>query len=95
MNTKSTPTTKAMTKAKAATITHSAAVAVDPSISGFDLLPNTARVRVPTVAAMLGVSVPTTWRYAANGTLPKPSKLAGATTWSVGQIRQVIAGMQA
>ena len=93
--TKTTPATKAIARAIPKTETHTAATAVDSTLINFDAMPPTARVRVPTVAAVLGVSVPTVWRYAANGTLPKPAKLGGATTWGVGQIRQVLAGMQA
>ena len=95
MNTKTTPATKGTAKATPKIHIHSAASAVDPSIIMFDAMPPTARLRVPTVAAVLGVSVPTVWRYAANGTLPRPAKLGGATTWGVGQIRQVLASMQA
>ena len=93
--TSKTPATKTTAFATPRSDIHSAVSAVDPSILRFDAMPAMARLRVPTVAAVLGVSVPTVWRYAANGTLPKPAKLCGATTWGVGQIRQVLAGIQA
>lgn len=42
---------------------------------------------VQQVAARLGVSVATVWRWAADGTLPKPVKLGPNTTrWRVADI---------
>jgi len=59
----------------------------------FDSLPDCARVRLPLVKELLGCSVPTIWRMAADGRLPAPKKLSPrCTTWSAGELRRVLAG---
>lgn len=58
------------------------------AIENFDRLPDSARLRVKSVAPLLGVSVPTVWRWVADGRFPAPRKLApGTTTWSVRDVR--------
>ena len=58
------------------------------ALAQFDSLPNSARVRVQTVAALHGVAVVTVWRWSKNGTLPAPTKRGGATSWGVGELRE-------
>jgi predicted DNA-binding transcriptional regulator AlpA len=57
------------------------------ALADFDHLPNSAHVRVAIVAAIRGCSVPTVWRHASQGILPKPKKLGGVTAWNVGELR--------
>jgi predicted DNA-binding transcriptional regulator AlpA len=61
---------------------------LDPALVSFDSLPDSAHVRVPTVAALHGVSVVTIWRWAKSGKLPAPIKRGGVTAWQVGQLRR-------
>lgn len=58
------------------------------ALHGFDLLPNAAHVRVPTVAALHGCSIVTVWRMAKDGRLPAPVKRGGVTAWNVGDLRR-------
>ena len=59
------------------------------AVENLDTLPDSAWIRVQVVAIWDGSSVPTVWRKAKNGQLPKPVKLsAGVTAWSVGALRQ-------
>jgi len=58
------------------------------ALSSFDSLPDSARVRVPIVAALHGVSVVTAWRWARDGRIPAPSKRGGVTSWNVGELRR-------
>jgi len=62
------------------------------ALAGFDSLPDAAEVRLPVVVALFGVSKPTVWRWARNGTLPAPTKRGRATTWNVGELRRVKRG---
>ena len=41
-------------------------------------------------AKELGCSVPTFWRWVANGTLPKPVKLGGMSRWPRSELLAVI-----
>ena len=51
-----------------------------------------AEVRVKIVAPILGVAVPTVWRWVASGLFPAPRKLGTNTTvWSVGDVRAFLA----
>lgn len=62
------------------------------AIASFDSLPDSAFVRVDTVAALRGCSRATTWRHASMGLLPAPKKLGpGLTAWNVGEIRACLA----
>ena len=62
----------------------------------FDSLPAAARVDIATVKAVTGLSRPSIYRYMATDRFPKPLKLGGhqnsSNLWSVGEIRQVLAG---
>ena len=43
---------------------------INAALVHFDQLPDAAEVRVPTVAALHGVSIVTAWRWSKNGNLP-------------------------
>jgi len=60
---------------------------IHSALEHFDKLPDSASARVPVVAALFSVSVPTIWRWARDGVLPAPSKRGGVTLWNVGQLR--------
>lgn len=55
-------------------------------------LPDEARLDVRTVATILGCGVSTAWAWAANGTIPKPTKIGRTTRWRAGDIRRIAAG---
>lgn len=61
---------------------------INAALSDFDSLPDSANVRVNTVARLYDVSVVTVWRWAKNGTLPAPTKRGGVTHWGVGALRR-------
>lgn len=62
------------------------------SLANFDSLPDSAYVRVGTVAGLLDCSKVTVWRKSKNGTLPKPKKLSDRVTgWQVGELRKSLA----
>lgn len=59
-----------------------------PSFTNFDELPNSAYVRIKTVALLLDCSVPTVWRKIKDGTIPGPVKLSSrVTAFNVGKLR--------
>jgi predicted DNA-binding transcriptional regulator AlpA len=63
------------------------------ALKEFDELPATACVRVPTVAALLGVSDATVWRMTRDGQLPQPKRIGPKyTAWNVGALRQMLGG---
>ena len=64
---------------------------IHSALQHFDQLPDSATARVPVVAALFSISVPTVWRWARDGVLPAPIKRGGVTCWNVGQIRRVLA----
>lgn len=58
----------------------------------FDRLPDSAFVDVRTVATVLGTSVPSVWRWARIGRIPRPAKLSpGSSRWHVGALRKRMA----
>ena len=58
----------------------------------FDSLPNSAFVRLPTVAALFACSESTVRRGVRTGRLPKPVKhFDRASAWNVGALRAVLA----
>jgi predicted DNA-binding transcriptional regulator AlpA len=59
------------------------------ALEDFDRLPDSAEVRLPVVAALLGISTVTVWRWSASGRLPKPTRRGGVTTWRVGALRRL------
>ena len=68
--------------------------AASKALAQFDTLPDSARVRLPTVAALFGLSTVTVWRWARNGQLPAPIKTGGITTWNVGALRLALTNQQ-
>ena len=70
-------------------------VPINPALHSFDSLPDSAHVRVPTVAALFGVSIVTCWRWAKNGSLPAPIKRGGVTAWRVGDLRAAMSPVAA
>lgn len=65
--------------------------AIPDALKNFDTLPDAANVRDKVVAGLLGCSVPTVWRMAKDGRLPRPRKLSTrVTAWNVGQLRAAL-----
>ena len=64
---------------------------VHAALQHFDKLPDSACARVPVVAALFSISVPTAWRWARAGRLPTPTKRGGVTTFNVGALRRAMA----
>ncbi len=61
-------------------------------LENFDSLPNSAFVRLSTVAGLFACSPSTVWRGVKKGRLPKPVKhFDRASAWNVGQLRAVLA----
>nr|WP_062081305.1 hypothetical protein [Caballeronia udeis] len=63
---------------------------IPKALAAFDSMPASALVDVKVVAGLYGCSVPTIWRRAASGLLPKPEKHGGTTRWRVGDLRQAL-----
>jgi predicted DNA-binding transcriptional regulator AlpA len=71
---------------------------ITDALARWNSLPDEAYVRVVTVAAVFGVSVPTIWRWCRPevGILPRPHKLTAQTTaWTAGQVREARSAMLA
>lgn len=66
-------------------------VPIHAALQHFDKLPDSAGARVPVVAALFSISIPTAWRWARDGRLPAPTKRGGVTTFNVGALRRVMA----
>lgn len=65
-------------------------------LKDFDNLPDAAQARVPTVAALIDASIPTVWRMAAEGRLPKPRRIGKKhTAWNVGELRAALKALPA
>ena len=63
-----------------------------PALSSFDQLPESAYVRLPTVAALFATSQSNVWRWVKGGRIPAPMKLGPQTTaWRVGELRRALA----
>jgi predicted DNA-binding transcriptional regulator AlpA len=62
---------------------------IPAALANFDILPDSAHVRLPVVAALRGSSPATVWRHVKAGLLPAPVKLGPNTTaWRVGDLRR-------
>ena len=62
-------------------------------LKNFDSLPDSAYVRIPTVAALFACSPATIWRAVRDGRIPKPIKhFERATAWNVGALRAALQG---
>lgn len=64
---------------------------IHPALQHFDKLPDSAGARVPVVAALFSISIPTVWRWTRDQRLPAPTKRGGVTLWNVGALRRVLA----
>ena len=63
---------------------------IPESLANFDLLPDSANVRLPTVMRLYGISAASVWRNIGK-TIPVPRKLSPRTTcWNVGELRQYL-----
>jgi predicted DNA-binding transcriptional regulator AlpA len=61
---------------------------IDPALTLFDEMPDSAKVRVRVVAALEGCCTATVWRRVQLGLLPAPQKIGNTTVWLVGDLRQ-------
>ncbi|MEP6605180.1 MAG: AlpA family phage regulatory protein [Nitrosospira sp.] len=62
---------------------------IPQALVNFDLLPDSANVRLPVVMGLYGISAASVWRGVKAGRIPKPRKLSTrTTTWNVGQLRR-------
>lgn len=59
------------------------------ALRGFDKLPDAANVRLPVVAALDAISLPTAWRRVKSGLLPKAFKIGNTAVVNVGQYRSL------
>ena len=60
----------------------------------FDHLPDSAFVRLPTVATLWATSPSNVWRKVKAGQIPQPVKLGPQTTaWRVGDLRAALAAL--
>ena len=70
--------------------------AISESLYHFDRLPDSANVRVRTVAALIDASTATVWRRTRQGELPRPRKFGPKiTAWNVGELRRALAAQAA
>ena len=56
----------------------------------FDQLPDVARIALPTVRALYGISTATVWRRLQQGLIPKPVKDGGSTRWLAGDLKKAL-----
>lgn len=65
---------------------------IPQALANFDLLPDSAYIRLPVMIGLYGVSAASIWRGVKNSTIPKPVKLTERTTaWSVKLVRAALA----
>lgn len=62
-----------------------------PGLADFDQLPDSARVALPVVCGLFGISQATAWRRTKSRLLPAPVKEGGTTRWLVGDLRKALA----
>jgi predicted DNA-binding transcriptional regulator AlpA len=63
---------------------------IPAALAVFDLMPYSARVRLPVVCGLFACSPATVWRRCKTGELPAPTKVRGCTSWNVGEIRAAL-----
>lgn len=69
------------------------AVRIPDALRNFDLLPDSAFVRLPVVQALFACSGATVWRRVKSAVIPAPRKLSeGVTAWNVGELRKALLG---
>jgi len=64
---------------------------INPALKDADLYPNSAMVRLPVVKGLLGVSGATVWRMVKANKLKAYKITERTTTFSLGEIRALIA----
>lgn len=64
------------------------------AIKQFSVLPDCARVRLPVVCVLFGISPATAWRWSHSSRLPTPYKVSGITFWNVGELRRCLAALE-
>lgn len=70
-------------------VQHSIAARDAATFKNFDILPDSAFVRLPVVVLLDSSSPATIWRKAKKGTFPAPVKLGEkSTAWNVGALRR-------
>ena len=62
------------------------------TLRGFDDLPNSALVRPAVAKDLLGISLPTLWRWCKEGRLHAVKIGAGSTGIRAGELRSLLAG---
>lgn len=66
---------------------------IPDALRNFELLPDSAFVRLAVVAGLFACSPATVWRRVKKGALPTPRRLsAGVTAWRVGELRTALRG---
>lgn len=88
---RTTPDTRSPEQKRTDRLEHRKARAIS-AVANFEKLPDQARIRQPAVEVLLGISNSTLWRRVKIGAVPAPRRDGGTTSWSVGQIRQILAG---
>ena len=67
---------------------HTKHSAIPNALINFDLLPDSAGVRLPVVVGLYASSPASIWRGVQKGTIPKPHKHSERiTVWNVGELR--------
>lgn len=67
---------------------------IPDALKNFDQLPDSANVGFDVTAALCGVSIPTAWRMARDGRLPKPKRISPRrTVINVGELRAALAAL--
>jgi predicted DNA-binding transcriptional regulator AlpA len=60
-------------------------------VADFDRLPDLMYLRIRVVAVLFAVSVPTIWKWAAAGRIPKPRNVGpNSVAWTVGDVRRAL-----
>ena len=67
-------------------------VRVPDALIEFDLMPNSAYVRLPVVTKLFGVSRATVWRWSKMGKITATRLAEKTTGWNVGSLRNVLKG---
>lgn len=62
------------------------------ALANFEHLPDDARVRLPVVRLLFGVSSVTVWRRVRDGKIPPARKDGGITYWLAGELRAALRG---
>lgn len=65
---------------------------IPEALRSFDLLPDSAYIRLPVMVGLFGVSTASIWRGIKNNSIPKPVKISERiTAWNVGIVRRALA----